>query len=123
MTARIRITRVIAAGEVADLIEPAMRRLLSAMHRRAQRVVPKRTFNLHDTLETDLEVEGSRVVGTLAAGGKTAAAPRGAEYALFIEQGTSRMKAQPYLRPALLQSRSADLNFEGQPERPRGGGS
>jgi len=121
MTARVRITRIIAADEIAAQIEPAMKRLLNAMHRRAQRAVPKRTFNLHDTLETTVELRGSRIVGTLAAGGKTPAAPKGADYALFVEQGTSRMSAQPYLRPALLQSRNVDLLFKGEPDRPRGG--
>ncbi len=119
--ARITITRVIGAADLAAEIEPAMQRLVNAIHRRAQRLVPKRTWNLHDTLVNGVEVRGPRVVGVVGVGGSTNAAPEGADYWDYVEHGTSRMRAQPYLRPALLQSRSADLASRETPDAPRGG--
>jgi HK97 gp10 family phage protein len=121
--ARIIITHTIGAGELAAEIAPAMQRLVNAIHRRAQRLVPKRTWNLHDTLVNGVEVQGGRVVGAVGVGGSTGAAPDGAGYWDFVEHGTSRMRAQPYLRPALLQSRSADLDETREPSAPRGGRS
>jgi hypothetical protein len=121
MSARIRITRLIATRDLADELQPAMRRLANAMHGRAQLTVPKDTWTLHDTLESDVSVRHGLIVATLAAGGPTGAAPDGAPYALHVEGGTSRMRAQPYLRPALLQTTSADLKHRSEPRRPRGG--
>lgn len=120
---RIILTRVIAAGELADDLAPAMRRLTNALHRRAQRLVPKRTWNLHDTLTSGVEVDGSKVRGIVGVGGPTDAAPDGAAYWDYVETGTSRMRAQPYLRPAMLQSKSADLLSDVEPDKPRGGRS
>lgn len=121
--ARIIITRTVAPGELADEIVPPMRRLTNAMHRRAQRLVPKRTWRLHDTLTSDVEVDGSKVRGAVGVGGPTDAAPDGAPYWEHVERGTSRMRAQPYLRPALLQSKTADLASRVEPDEPRGGRS
>lgn len=119
--ARIRITRIVDDGELARQVEPKMRNLINALHRRASRLVPKRTWNLHDTLTTGVEVEGSRVVATLGVGGPTDAAPDGARYWDHVERGTSRAAAQPYMRPALMQSKARDLNDEGAPPSARGG--
>lgn len=119
--ARIRITRVIADAELAEQVVPKMRNLINAVHRRAALVVPKRTWNLHDTLTTGVEVEGSRVVATLGVGGPTDAAPDGARYWDHVERGTSKAPAQPYMRPALMQSKARDLNDEGAPPSARGG--
>lgn len=121
--ARIVLTRVATGAEVAVEIAPAMRRLTNAMHRRAQLLVPKRTFRLHDTLTSDVEVDGATVRGIVGVGGPTEAAPEGAEYWDYVEHGTSRQIAQPYMRPALLQSRAADLESRTEPDRPRGGRS
>lgn len=123
MSGRLVITRTIAAGELAEDLAPAMRRLTNAMHRRAQRLVPKRTWTLHDTLTSDVEVDGSVVRGIVGVGGATDAAPDGADYWDYVESGTSRQRAQPYMRPALLQSKSADLKSTSEPDAPRGGRS
>lgn len=117
---RIIITRIIAEREIAEQVAPAMRRLVNAVHRRAQRLVPKRTWNLHDTLVSDVELRGDRVVGVVGVGGRTSFAPNGAAYWEHVETGTSRMRAQPYLRPALLQSRSRDLRNTQEPDKPKG---
>lgn len=119
--ARIRITRVIADAELAEQVVPKMRNLINAVHRRAALVVPKRTWNLHDTLTTGVEVEGSRVVATLGVGGPTDAAPDGARYWDHVERGTSRAAAQPYMRPALMQSKGGDLLNDQPAPDARGG--
>ena len=121
--ARIIITRVVAPGELADEIVPPMRRLGNALHRRVQRLVPKRTWRLHDTVVSDVEVDGAKVRAVVGVGGPTDAAPEGADYWEHVERGTSRMRAQPYMRPALLQTKSADLKSTTEPDEPRGGRS
>lgn len=119
--ARIRITRLIAPLELGEQIEPKMLNLVHAIHRRAARLVPKRTWNLHDTLVSGVERDGGKVVGIVGVGGPTSAAPGGADYWRHVEHGTSRMKAQPYMRPALAQSRGGDL-LNGQPAPDARGG-
>lgn len=99
----IVVKRVASDAEVAALIEPAMRKLLAAMASRARRAVPKRTWALHDTIAHEVTREGAVVVGTLSAGSLEV------DYARHVELGTSRAKAQPYLRPAVLQSKGSDL--------------
>ena len=120
-SARIRITRIIAPAELAEQIEPKMQKLINAIHRRAERLVPKRTWNLHDTLTNGVERDGGVVIGTVGVGGKTSAAPEGARYWEAVEYGTSKAGAQRYMRPALLQSKSGDLNSSAEPNGPRGG--
>jgi HK97 gp10 family phage protein len=100
---RLRITRVLAADELGSQIEPKMRNLGNAIGARAQRLVPKRTFALHDSIRSETSRAGATVTTTVSAGGGDV------DYALFVERGTSRMGAQPYLRPAFLQSKASDL--------------
>lgn len=107
--ARIRITRVVDDETLGRQIEPKMAALMQAMGARAQRLVPKRTWALHDTITAGVERSGSKVVGTLGAGGTD-----DVEYALDVERGTSKMTAQPYLRPAFAQTTSADLRYRGK---------
>lgn len=120
-SARIRITRVVDDADLARQIEPKMRNLANALHRRAQRLVPKRTWQLHDTLVSDVEVDGARVTAVLGVGGRTDGAPEGAGYWEHVERGTSRAAAQPYLRPAFAQTKGGDLNATTKPNEPRGG--
>lgn len=54
----------------------------------AKRIVPIDTGDLHDSIHTEVSSDGMFVVAD-------------ADHAAFIEQGTSKMPAQPYLRPAL----------------------
>lgn len=119
--ARIRITRVVAPAELAEQMMPKMQNLVNAIQRRAQRVVPKKTWNLHDTLTNGVEREGGKVVGTVGVGGPTSASPDGARYWDSVEYGTSKAPKQAYMRPALMQSKSRDLNDETPPAGPRGG--
>lgn len=112
--ARIRITRVVNEDELGKQIEEKMRRLGGAMGVRAQRLVPKRTWALHDSIVTETERKGSRVTTTLGAGNEDVS------YALHVEQGTSRAAAQPYLRPAMLQVTGGDFRYAGPGPETRG---
>lgn len=107
--ARIRITRVVDDESLGQQIEPKMAALMQAMGARAQRLVPKRTWALHDTITAGVERTGAKVVGTLGAGGTPEV-----DYALDVERGTSKMAAQPYLRPAFAQTTSTDLRYRGK---------
>lgn len=106
-TATIRITRVVAPGELARQIEPKMRNLGNAIGRRMQRLVPKRSWTLHDSIGTETERTAGLITTTVSAGSEEAF------YWDMVERGTSKQAAQPYMRPALLQSRQADLNYSG----------
>lgn len=52
------------------------------------------TPHLYETIDADVEVHGGRREIVMSAS---------APYAAFVELGTSRMAAQPYLRPAIDQ--------------------
>lgn len=107
-TARIRITRVIDPSELGRQIEPKMQNLGSAMGARMQRIVPKRTWALHDTVSANTVREGAKVTTTVGAGSDDV------DYALDIERGTSKMSAQPFMRPAFAQTTASDLRYSGK---------
>lgn len=107
MATRIIITRVIDADELGRQIEPHMVNLGNAIAKRMQRLVPKRTWALHDTIVAGTERKGGRIVTEVGAGSGRV------KYEMHVERGTSIAPAQPYMRPALLQSKAADLNFKG----------
>ena len=107
MTTRIRITRVTDGDEIARQMLPHMEALGQAVGVRMQRLVPKRTWALHDTIATETERKGSRVTTTVGFGNDKV------DYGLEVERGTSKMRAQPFARPALAQSRAADLSYSG----------
>lgn len=107
MTTRIRITRVTDGDEIARQVLPHMEALGRAVGARMQRLVPKRTWALHDTISTETERKRSRVTTTVGFGNDKV------DYGLEVERGTSKMRAQPFARPALAQSRAGDLNYSG----------
>ena len=111
MTTRIRITRVTDGDEIARQMLPHMEGLGQAVGARMQRLVPKRTWALHDTIATETERKGSRVTTTVGFGDPSATPP--VDYGMAVERGTSKMRAQPFARPALLQSKAGDLNYSG----------
>ena len=108
MTTRIRITRVADGDDLARQMVPHMEALGQAIGARMQRLVPKRTWALHDTIQTATERNGSKVTTEVGFGGGDV------DYGLHVERGTSRQKAQPFARPALAQSRAGDLNYTGR---------
>jgi len=72
----------------------------------AQRQAPVRTGRLRDSIVSlPLEQRGGRMTA-----GVWAQAP----YALWVEIGTRRMRAQPYLQPALETVRDATAALVGQ---------
>lgn len=112
--ARIRITRVVNEDELGKQIEERMKKLGGAIGVRAQRIVPKKTWALHDSITTETERRGARIVTTVGAGNADV------DYALHVEQGTSRAAAQPYLRPAMLQVTGSDFRYGGPGPETRG---
>ena len=108
MVTRIRITKVTDADDIARQIEPHMRQLGQATGARMQRIVPKRTWALHDTIAETTERSRTKVTTTISFGGGDV------NYGMAVEKGTSKMRAQPFARPALEQSRNADLNYSGK---------
>jgi HK97 gp10 family phage protein len=104
MGTKFVVKKKMSSPELARQIEPAVGSLMQAIARRMQRLVPKRSFNLNDTIAADTHIEGSTVIGEAGAGGNGEA-----PYWAAVEYGTSRQAAQPYIKPALLQSKSSDL--------------
>lgn len=106
-TMRISITRVLDNGDLAKQMAPHMERLGSAIGARMQRLVPKRSWALHDTVSTETEVSGASVTTSIGFGSSDV------DYGLVVERGSSKQMAQPFARPALLQSKAGDLNYSG----------
>lgn len=107
-TARIRITRIVEPDELGRQVAPKMEALGQAIGARAQRLVPKRTWALHDTVATATEVKGAAVTTTVGIGSEDV------DYGMNVERGTSRMRAQPFLRPAFAQTTGNDLRYRGK---------
>lgn len=106
--ARIRITRVVDPDELGTQIVPKMEALGSAMGARMQRIVPKRTWGLHDTITAGTERKGSVVVTEVGFGSDEI------DYGLDVERGTSKMAAQPFARTAFAQTTGNDLRYRGK---------
>ena len=120
-SARIRITKI-NINAISSQLEPPMNALGNALARRMQRLVPKRTWNLHDTIKNyGVERSSASVMVTVGFGG---IAPSGVDvdYGLYVERGTSKMSAQPFARPALLQTRPSDMTSSVLVNPPRRGG-
>lgn len=107
MVTRIIITKTANPAEIAAEILPKMTNLGNAIARRMQRLVPKRSWALHDTIATETTTAAGAVSTVVGFGGGEV------NYGLMVERGTSKMAAQPFARPALLQSRAGDLDFSG----------
>lgn len=111
-SARIRITRITDADNLGRQIERPMRNLGNALGRRMQRLAPKRSWRLHDSIDSpEVERNGGRVAVSIRFGGKVVSG-RYVGYHIMVERGTSKMGAQPYARPALYQTKSGDLKSE-----------
>lgn len=104
----IRITRLVDNGELARQIAPHMEKLGQAVGARMQRLVPKRSWALHDSISTETEVGKTRVSTVIGFGDEKV------DYGMHVERGTSQQAAQPFARPALAQSKAGDLNYSGK---------
>ena len=107
ISVRIRITKVVDDGDLLEQIEPRMTSLGQAIGVRMQRLVPKKTWALHDSIIAETHRDRDAVTTTVSFGGGDV------DYGMYVEQGTSRMAAQPFARPALLQSKAGDMSFGG----------
>ena len=108
-TAKIELTKQFESEALAAALLPGMGNLGDALAGRMRRIVPKRSYDLHDTIvNLGAELHGSAVTVTVGAGG-VAPSGREVDYALWVERGTSKMMAQPFMRPAMLQTRTADM--------------
>jgi len=106
----IRITKTASDSELGAELEPKMANLGQAIAGRMQRLVPKDTWRLHDTIAADTERDGAKVTLQVGVGGAGEA-----DYWEVVERGTSSgsQRAQPYMRPALFQSTGRDLLGKG----------
>lgn len=67
----------------------------------AQAKTPVDTGTLRASIHVEsVAASGFSVTGTVATGGE-------ADYASFVEEGTSKMSAQPYMTPALIENAPA----------------
>lgn len=89
------------------LSETALHLLLHAKHGPAARAVERKCIRVQSTAIQLCPVDTGRLQGTIEyhldedSDGVFGIVAAHTEYAAFVELGTSRMAAQPYLRPAL----------------------
>lgn len=95
-----------ALGEVPT--EPLLRHLAEDVARDAEARAPERTGRLKlETDVADVHPDAAYVVAKPRNPSDERHGHAGeAPYAYFVEKGTSRAKAQPFLRPALFQYRA-----------------
>ena len=103
MATRFVITKTGDPAEIAAQLLPKMTNLGNAIGRRMQRLVPKKSWALHDTIAAETEASGATVTTAVGFGGGDV------DYGLYVERGTSKQTAQPFARPAMLQSKAGDL--------------
>jgi HK97 gp10 family phage protein len=108
MRVTLRLTQTADDAELARQIIPRMEALGQAVGSRMQRLVPKRSWALHDTISADTSQRGGKIVTAIGFGGGDV------DYGLHVERGTSRMRAQPFARPAFAQVPGRDLDFSGK---------
>lgn len=92
LSADLSIGRERVGRATADVVRAAAERVKS----NAQGKAPKLTGALSGSIGVDLYGDG-RSVGLTAVVGPTV------RYGLFVENGTSKMAAQPYMAPALAE--------------------
>lgn len=96
-----------AIAALGDTAEEFMGKVGDSLLGRTQRVVPKETWSLHDSLTKELDREAPGIASVSVGVDETFVGVDGRrpkDYALFVEKGTSRMAAEPYLLPALMQT-------------------
>ena len=86
--------------EVLEALDAAVSEGLDAIGDRAQgyaqNLTPVDTGNLRASIKHEREDEHTEVIGAF----NDSAPYKKVDYAKFVELGTSRMRAQPFLRPA-----------------------
>lgn len=84
---------------VGEALDELLGRLGENIVENAQRTVPYRTGDLHDSLAYEAG-DGVLIVGVDEG-------LYGVDYGSYVELGTSRQAAQPYLVPAVLQAKGS----------------
>jgi len=85
-------------GRAIGVLEDAVSQSGEALATTAQRLAPVDTGTLRASIHVDsVQRTGRSVTATVATGGEAS------EYAVYVELGTRRMGAQPYMTPALAQ--------------------
>jgi hypothetical protein len=94
------------AEELTDkLVDDVRHRISAEILTDMLRVVPRDTGDLADSLGVDQGDDDSDYIGSSGyANGHIV------DYAGYVEMGTSRMAAEPYMRPALYKNRSLEDN-------------
>lgn len=84
-------------GQVRAGMRKAMKLALGLVHRHAATIVPVRTGRLKNSLfwNPEYEQDGNTLVGIVGTS---------VQYAPYVELGTRRMQARPYLQPAIDQN-------------------
>lgn len=85
----------VAGGAVGPIAVAVQRKYAALIVQEARRIVPVRTGALRDSIG----IAPGGEAGSLGMSGVTIEA--GEDYAGYVEFGTSRMSARPYMRPAL----------------------
>lgn len=93
---------IATANKVPSLIEKKMHRAVLTVERKAKQVAPVRTGTLRRDIRGRVEAAGRR-----GAIGNSPVAP----YAIYVHEGTRRMKARPYLRDGLVASRDTVMQM------------
>lgn len=75
-------------------VSNVVRKTAFDIEREAKVIVPKDTHNLENSIQTEVISDFEATIG-----------PRGVEYDMYVEFGTSRQSAQPYMTPAAENAR------------------
>ena len=86
----IRRKLAVAPHNIREVAHHSLASDINTMEDEAKHIVPVRTGNLRDSIFTKEIAQMSFIIGA------------DAPYAGFVEYGTSRMMARPFLRPAML---------------------
>lgn len=100
--------RIVVNADAGSLIGDALeeffvKNLGPRIQANARRTVPVRTGDLKRSIIVQTERTGDDTILQVGVDSDVA----GVDYGRFVEQGTSRAPAQPYLRPAVYQARGS----------------
>ena len=104
MPIEVDISNVIdRLDSLADLskIADSLRSTVPQIERDAKIACPVDTGNLRSSIQTEVDETGNNVIATVGTA---------TEYAAYVEYGTKRMAARPYLVPAFESNREWIMN-------------
>ena len=91
--------------------ERLVKKVAQNISRKAKQKCPVKTGTLKRSIRADVKLAEDKA--EIVAGGDKGCAPgvsSPVEYAVYVELGTHKQKAQPFLRPALEEFSQEDLN-------------